>query len=951
MAIRAASSAVFLQPLRLAASAQARPAGLLTIGKLTTGASPGATNGDVDAVATFASRLARQRAFVEDIRRLVAAPPRIDATSSIGLAGGSFSTRPTFETRYRTFTTTGLVGGNASQVANVGVQGLARGNHLTIEGEVTRNRGAARLTVLGGSGATTPLGGTYELSGNLGSIQVAFTAGESFAAAAERINEHTEATGVTASIGGDNLVLQSTSLGASASVRLTPLEVEARTIEGVNSLQVDAVQIISLTPGASETLTGSLDSVAEAAELVVRGNPGGVAAGTATFRLSGTRGDATLAITRGESLTAVAERINQQTQATGVLARTIGDDLLLTSDTVGQAARVRVDAITPAYDTTVSGVNAAQVASFTVVSLDDGSEQVLSGEVLRTASAAELALQGAAGGTVIDTATFRLTGNLGTEEISIQAGESLSAVATRVNASSDSTGAVAEVIGNQLVFRSAELGSAAQIEIELVHVQHATSVSGVNAGQLTDFQVQQFTEGASQTLSGNVTQTAGKAELTFSGNFLSLVGTSATFTLSGSQGSRQFSVTGFQSLSNLASQVNSHTGNTGVTATVQGNQVNFRSVGVGSAATVGVQVTSGTFNVTGGNGNGTANGTNARAVINGQTITGEGNQFQFSDALGTYSFTTASGFVGAISPVSIQSLAGSFAVSGGNGDGTAAGLDALAEINGIQHTGVANRLLLDLDHGQFELDLAAGFIGAIDPITARSVPHAFEVDGGDAEGLAAGTDAVAIINGVELTSSDRTFLFAGEHGTYTIQFADGFSGPFDPITIQSSLDTLDIVGGDEQGIAYGNETEAILNGRHLVSEDGQFQFTEGGVAVTIGFQPGFIGRFDPIVAVSLTQTIAESVVVPGIGRQGSAPAAEGAAEPRDPYDLLLDEVAELSELAAEEAAAPGMSATRAQILSQQFAAIRLAAATASAESELRRALVSATAGPGLDLQA
>jgi hypothetical protein len=123
------------------------------------------------------------------------------------------------------------------------------------------------------------------------------------------------------------------------------------------------------------------------------------------------------------------------------------------------------------------------------------------------------------------------------------------------------------------------------------------------------------------------------------------------------------------------------------------------------------------------------------------------------------------------------------------------------------------------------------------------------------------------------------------------------------------------------------------------------------VAVTIGFQPGFIGRFDPIVAVSLTQTFAESVVVPGIGRQGSAPAAERVAESAGPFDLLLDEVAELSELAAEEAAAPGMSATRAQILSQQFAAIRLAAATASAESELRRALVIATARPGLDLQA
>ena len=246
-------------------------------------------------------------------------------------------------------------------------------------------------------------------------------------------------------------------------------------------------------------------------------------------------------MTRGESLAAVAARINDQTAATGVVASVTGDDLQLASDTQGAAATVRVDAIQPAYDQSVAGVNGAQIGDFTVISLADGSEHVLSGQVTRTASA--LALQGGTGAVVVDSATFQLTGSQGTATIAITAGESLAAVASRVNDLSGSTGVSAQVSGNQLQLTSTELGSAASVEVELIHVHHTTTVSGVNSQQLTAFQVDQFTDGASQTLSGSVTQTAGLAELTFKGNVLQLVGTNATFTLSGSLGSVQISTT------------------------------------------------------------------------------------------------------------------------------------------------------------------------------------------------------------------------------------------------------------------------------------------------------------------------------------------------------------------------------------------------------------------------
>ena len=64
--------------------------------------------------------------------------------------------------------------------------------------------------------------------------------------------------------------------------------------------------------------------------------------------------------------------------------------------------------------------------------IDAGSNHTLSGQVVQSATQAAVTLQGTSGGAVVDTATFRLTGSLGHSDISIQQGESLSAVAKAV---------------------------------------------------------------------------------------------------------------------------------------------------------------------------------------------------------------------------------------------------------------------------------------------------------------------------------------------------------------------------------------------------------------------------------------------------------------------------------------------------------------------------------------
>jgi hypothetical protein len=359
-----------------------------------------------------------------------------------------------------------------------------------------------------------------------------------------------------------------------------------------------------------------------------------------------------------------------------------------------------------------------------------------------------------------------------------------------------------------------------------------------------------------------------------------------------------------------------------VTAVRAGNQVKLQSVGVGSSATVAVAVSSGTFQTTGGNGNGTANGTNATAIVNGQSITGAGNSFQFSDAVGSYSFTSAAGFTGTFSTVSVESVAGSFDVVGGNGNGAAIGLDALAEINGVQLTGVGDRFSVELAGAEFELEFAAGFSGNFAPITVRSVEAAFDITGGDGAGTDFGADGVALINGNEVTSPDDRFAVDGQHGEYVIEFADGFSGGFDPITV--STPELDLVGAD------GIDAEATVNGQQLEGEGLRFAFVDNGRQATIEFQAGFLGEFDPIAVTRRERAAApegESRRSRG-GVAQAAGAAEGGSSAVERAEGLLDEVdrllaesdgevEETEESLAEEEAVEVSS--RAEIVRRQFA--------------------------------
>ena len=180
------------------------------------------------------------------------------------------------------------------------------------------------------------------------------------------------------------------------------------------------------------------------------------------------------------------------------------------------------------------------------------------------------------------------------------------------------------------------------------------TVTGQNPVEVTNLRV--LKAPAETTFSGNVSAAATQASLSYSG-LLGNTTSAATFTLTGDQGSVVISVTSGQSLTSVRDAINAVSHDTGVTASVGGalnNTLTLSSQDYGSEATVAVNVTSGTFNVSGGNGNGTANGTDASVTINGQSATNvSGNHVTFAANGLHVSFDVVAGYSGNISAISV----------------------------------------------------------------------------------------------------------------------------------------------------------------------------------------------------------------------------------------------------------------------------------------------------------
>jgi flagellin-like hook-associated protein FlgL len=186
--------------------------------------------------------------------------------------------------------------------------------------------------------------------------------------------------------------------------------------------------------------------------------------------------------------------------------------------------------------------------------------------------------------------------------------------------------------------------------------------AGINGTQIADVRVFAKGHGTAPTISGTVSTAATQAELvTTDGS--SQISADAVFTLTGDRGATSISVTNGESFATVATRINDEAHLTGVTATVDGTNLRLGSIDYGSNADVVVSVTSGTFTVTGGNGNGAATGSDAVATIGGIAVTGDGNTLWMGNNGFRAAIELVAGFTGALDTVTVSGDALTFALT------------------------------------------------------------------------------------------------------------------------------------------------------------------------------------------------------------------------------------------------------------------------------------------------
>jgi flagellin len=151
------------------------------------------------------------------------------------------------------------------------------------------------------------------------------------------------------------------------------------------------------------------------------------------------------------------------------------------------------------------------------------------------------------------------------------------------------------------------------------------TVTGVDPTKIDSLNViDRATQLDSQAISVNVTVAAEQATLTYEGASGALIDDTATISIAGNGGAASFSFVDGEQLSAARDRINAQTAVTGVTARVVGDDLQFTSVDYGTAASLRITPTSGTFAITGGDGAGYALGVNSEALINGAHIVGDG---------------------------------------------------------------------------------------------------------------------------------------------------------------------------------------------------------------------------------------------------------------------------------------------------------------------------------------
>jgi flagellin len=148
------------------------------------------------------------------------------------------------------------------------------------------------------------------------------------------------------------------------------------------------------------------------------------------------------------------------------------------------------------------------------------------------------------------------------------------------------------------------------------------TVSGVDTSKISDVDVLDKQGAADVSVNITVDTAATQAANDYQDGQLN---EDTTLVVAGPDGTTTISLLKNDSTQDIADAFNAVTYATGITATrIDANQVDFATVDYGSNATISIEATEGTFDLTT---SGTVQGTDAVATINGQSVTGDGSTF------------------------------------------------------------------------------------------------------------------------------------------------------------------------------------------------------------------------------------------------------------------------------------------------------------------------------------
>ncbi|TWT38726.1 flagellin hook IN motif-containing protein [Blastopirellula retiformator] len=502
------------------------------------------------------------------------------------------------------------------QVRSVDVYSLGAPTSLT-------SAKPAELTYTGSNRAISA-DANITLTGAFGSATIELTQDQSLQSAAAEINARTSITGIRATASDNELSLESIFNGDAASIAVA-VNSGAFGVTGGNG--DGTAQGSDGLLASQPSIAGTVLEAATQGSLTYAG-AGGLITADASFTLTGATGAASISVTNGETLSEVADRINAQSHATGVLADVDGDDLNLTSINYGTSATVAVVVDSGAFGVTGGNGDGTAQGTNAVAEING---KVISGNQAATAAAiTHTELSGQLQGDV----DFTLTGDLGSFAFSFNNGDALATLASAINLQSGVTGIAASVStdGFDLVLESVAQGAGATIDLEVTDGEFDLTVD--EEATATSYVAAQQAELIYEGADGRATD-------------------AASFDLTGLDGTTSASIViaAGDTLSSVAQKVNQETLNTGVAARAVGDQLVIYSVEFGTDAFVDLDINSGTFDTTGGDVDLIATGVDQQITVAGQNeVTNlyavDGNRFYVNDNGNSFTIEFTGGFSG-----------------------------------------------------------------------------------------------------------------------------------------------------------------------------------------------------------------------------------------------------------------------------------------------------------------